>query len=67
MAVAVSGLHFDPAALRSRLGTDVERDDVIDAEIMLATAMRIERGIAERLPRDREQRDERGLLAEMWA
>ncbi len=65
--LAASGLHFDPAAVRSRLGTDVERDDVIDAAVMLATAMRIERGIAERLPRDRQQRDERGLLAEMWA
>jgi predicted RNase H-like nuclease len=66
--LAAAGLAFDPSAERHRLGRGwMERDDVIDAAVMLLTAMRIEKGAAVRLPGAVEQRDERGLLAEMWA
>jgi hypothetical protein len=43
------------------------QDDIIDAAVMLVTAMRLEAGEAARLPKGSEQRDERGLLMEMWA
>jgi predicted RNase H-like nuclease len=45
----------------------VSRDDIIDAAVMLLTAMRIEEGRPRRLPVDIEERNERGLLMEMWA
>ena len=65
--LAKNGLTFDPAAERLRLGRRrMERDGLIDAAVMLLTALRIESGMAARLPTV-EQHDSRGLLAEMWA
>jgi predicted RNase H-like nuclease len=62
------GLQFDMDAVRGQLGRSlVAGDDVIDAAIMLATAMRIMEKTARRLPAELQERDERGLLAEMWA
>lgn len=62
------GIAFDLEAVRRQLtGKGVSRDDILDAAVMLATAMRIEKGIARRLPSATQERDERGLLAEMWA
>lgn len=66
--LAQAGLRFDPIAHRQRLGCRwMKRDDLIDAAVMLVTALRIEAGLALRLPDGFEQRDERGLIAEMWA
>ena len=66
--LAASGLRFDPAAVRQQLGRGwMERDDVIDAAVMLLTAVRVECGEAVRLPSGIEDRDGRGLLMEMWA
>jgi predicted RNase H-like nuclease len=66
--LAAAGLRFDPAAERRRLGCSwMERDDLVDAAAMLLTAMRIERGVAVRLPESGQYRDDRGLLMEMWA
>ena len=67
VVLANAGVTFDPVEARLRLGRRlVATDDVIDAAVMLLTAMRIESGAARRIPAI-EQRDERGLRAEMWA
>jgi predicted RNase H-like nuclease len=66
--LAAAGLRFDPQEVRQGLGCGITaRDDIVDAAIMLVTAMRVEEGAAHRLPEDVRERDARGLLAEMWA
>lgn len=66
--LAAAGLRFDPQEVRQRLGRgNTARDDIVDAAIMLVTAMRVEDGAAHRLPKGAHERDERGLLAEIWA
>lgn len=58
---------FDPSAERARLGRgEVALDDIVDAAAMLLTARHVISGTAERLPLGGGQRDERGLLMEMW-
>ena len=58
---------FDPVAERKHLGRKlVDVDDVVDAAAMLLTARDVARGTAVRLPLGADERDERGLLMEMW-
>lgn len=58
---------FDPAAVRSNLGRrDVAVDDVVDAAAMLLTAKHVADGTARPLPPGGQERDERGLLMQMW-
>jgi predicted RNase H-like nuclease len=66
--LATAGVRFSPDGVRAELGRSlVSRDDIIDAAVMLLAATRIEEGRAARLPSDVQERDERGLLMEMWA
>jgi predicted RNase H-like nuclease len=58
----------DPAAVRARLEpAGVGRDDVVDALACLVAAWRLATGAALVLPRGAEERDERGLRAEIVA
>lgn len=58
---------FDPAAERVRLGRgEVAVDDIVDAAAMLLTARHVATGSARRLPSRDDERDERGLLMQMW-
>lgn len=58
--------HFDPVAVRARIGAaKVARDDIIDAVACLVTASRIASGQAQVLPGGNVPRDARGLHMEM--
>ncbi len=60
--------HFDPAAVRARLGPAlVARDDVVDAVACLVAARRIAEGQALVLPAGGVERDARGLSMEIVA
>jgi predicted RNase H-like nuclease len=58
---------FDPAAERARLGRgELAVDDIVDAAAMLLTANHVAKGTAARLRSGDDERDERGLLMQMW-
>lgn len=60
--------HFDPMAVRARIGpAKVARDDIIDAVACLVTASRIASGQAQVLPSGNIPRDACGLRMEMVA
>jgi predicted RNase H-like nuclease len=66
--LAAAGLpSFDPQVERARLGSgNVALDDIVDSASMLLTARHTATGTASRLPAGSDERDERGLLMQMW-
>lgn len=67
LLVAAGVPSFDPQVERERLGRgEVALDDTVDAAAMLLAARHVAAGTADRLPAAKVERDERGLLMQMW-